>query len=471
MNSCNGIKKDWLWLFFAVVVFLINQLPFLVDMRPVMYDEAWYGDTAYNFTQGKGFLNAIVGQGGNANFLLPMLTSGFMLMFGCNLFAIRVAAVFCGVLTLVFLMFSMRQMHVDWKAKALVLLFFVASPFFNTVFRFGRPECLALMCMMGGLWFYLRYQEDASWQNMLGVSLFAFASGCAHPFGLSLFALIGLALLIQAVAGKKAKMISHLMLLVASAVACVGLILVVSSIYNIGGGTHGVMARFSVNEALKAIPAYFKEAFFSRAAVYVLPLLFVLIIEALMDSKYRMLAVVALVHFLVFPICFSTDLMMVGLGLDYVVLVATVLLPPFLERLLEKKGKWMLAAYCAYCIGCLGISYYYNYGVKFERANSVLAKDLQAIVPDEAKVFGPIRQWPLLMRTNYQSDHTVFSVESAECYDFVILNSSDMNPEYEFYPNYEAVLPIDESKMELVYEKLTRQYGLVQVYKNVSIKG
>jgi hypothetical protein len=466
MKSCNGIKKDGLWLFVAIVVFLINQLPFLVDMRSVMYDEAWYGDTAYNLTQGKGFLNAIVGRGGNANFLLPLLTSVFMMLFGYNLFAIRVVAVFCGVLTLVFLALSMRQMHVGWKAKSLVLLFFVASPFFNTVFRFGRPECLALMCVMGGLWFYLRYLEDESWQNILGISLFAFASGCAHPFGLFLFALIGLVLLIQAVAGKKAKMVGHLMLLLVIAVACVGLIMKVSSIYNIGDDGHGVMARFSANEALKAVPAYFKEAFFSRAAVYVLPLLFVLAVEAWFDSTYRVFAIIALVHFLAFPICFSTDLMMVGLGLDYVVLAATLLLPPFLERLLAKKRKWMLVAYCAYCIGSLVVSYYYNYVVKFERANSVLAKDLQAIVPEGAKVFGPIRQWPMLMQTNYQSDHTMFPVERAECYDFVVLNSQDEN----LYMQYKAVLPINELRMELVYEKPTRQYGMVQIYKPRSIK-
>ena len=99
--------KDWFWLCVAIVVFLVNQLPFLSDVRPVMYDEAWYGNTAYSFAHGEGFLNTVVGTRGNSNFLLPLLTAGFMRLFGYNLLALRLPAVICGVLTLVLLSLCM----------------------------------------------------------------------------------------------------------------------------------------------------------------------------------------------------------------------------------------------------------------------------------------------------------------------------------------------------------------------------
>lgn len=149
-------------LLLATIVFLVNQLPFLEDMCPVMYDEAWYGDTAYNIVLGNGFSNAIVGKGGNANFLLPLLTSGFMFVFGYNLLAIRLAAVFCGVMTIAFVVLSMKRLQMGWKQQALTLLLFVSLTIYNTVFRFGRPECIALMGMAGGFWLYFRYRGDAN---------------------------------------------------------------------------------------------------------------------------------------------------------------------------------------------------------------------------------------------------------------------------------------------------------------------
>ncbi len=456
-----------LWIIFplAFLVFVANQLPFLEDVRPVMYDEAWYGDTAYNLTLGNGFTNVIVGSGGNANFLLPLLTSGFLLLFGNNLFAIRLAAVFCGVMTLFFLVLSMKRQQTGWKSQALTLLLFVSVSLFNTVFRFGRPECLALMCMAGGMWCYFRYRDDPNLKNILCMSLFVFAAGCSHPFALFMFALVGASLMIHAIAEKRYGALVHFLLLLSMAVLSVVLIILISKQYN-NGGAGGVLGRFSVKEAKEASIVYFKEAFLSKAAIYVLPLLAVLVYEACFDKENRELAFMALVHFLVFPFLFSTDLMMVGIGLDYVVLVATVLSAPFLSKILEKKTKWVVAAFVAYCVFCLGISYYYNYGVKYEKANSVLAKELSAVVPVGAKVFGPIRQWPMLMETEYQSDHARFPVEDVESYDFVILNSQDTA----FFSTYDSFLPINDSRLELVYEKPTRQYGVVQVYKTIRDK-
>ena len=448
-------------LLLATIVFLVNQLPFLEDMRPVMYDEAWYGDTAYNIVSGNGFSNTIVGKGGNANFLLPLLTSGFMLVFGYNLLAIRLAAVFCGAMTIAFVVLSMKRLQIGWKPQALTLLLFVSLTIYNTVFRFGRPECIALMFMAGGMWFYFRYRDDANWKNMMGLSLFAFLAGCSHPFALFMFALIGSGMLLRAITEKKTRIVMHLLALLSMAVFCIFLIIMISKQYSDGGGSAGVFSRFSVKQARAASVIYFKEAFFSKSALYMIPLLAVLVYEACFDKRNRELAIIALIHFLLFPFLFSTDLMMVGLGQDYVSFAATVLVAPFMTKLMEYKRKWVIVAYVAYCLSCLGISYYYNYGVKYEKANSVLAEELPKVIPENSRVFGPIRQWPMLMETNYQSEHTVLPIGSVESYDYVILNSQDIV----YYSSYDAFLPIDESKLELVYEKPTRQYGMVQVFK------
>ena len=454
--------KDWFWLCIAIMVFLANQLPFLSDVRPVMYDESWDGNTAYNFAQGDGFLNTVVGTRGNSNFLLPLLTTGFMRIFGYNLLAIRLPAVFCGVLTLVFLSLCMRQMSIGWKAQAFTFLLFVSLPVFNTIFRFGRPECLAVMCTLGGVWFFLKYRECESLPNMIGMSVFVLLAGCAHPYALLLFALLGMHLLVRTIKEKDKNGILRLVLLVAAAAVSVLAVAWVSRIYN-GAGESYVKDRFSTKDIWLAVPVYFKEAFLSKASLSFIPLLAVLVIESLGEKKNRELAWAALGVFLLFPFLFSTDLMMVGMGLDYVATVGLVLTAPFLERVLSQKKRWIAFGFCAYCLGCLGISYYFNYGVKYEKANSMLAEELPSIIPEGSKVFGPLRQWPMLMQTDYQSDHTVLPIGNVESYDYVIMNSQDTA----FYSTYEAFLPINDSKLELVYEKPTRQYGTVRVYKTI----
>ena len=145
-------KNNWFWLGIAILVFLVNQLPYLADVRPVMYDEAWYGNTAYNCAEGNGFLNTAVGSRGNSNFLLPLITAAFLKIFGYNLLSIRLAAVFCGVITLLFISLSFKEMKASWRAQALAYAFFVSITLYNTIFRFGRPECAALMCLSGGVW-------------------------------------------------------------------------------------------------------------------------------------------------------------------------------------------------------------------------------------------------------------------------------------------------------------------------------
>ena len=452
--------KEWLWLSVAIVVFLVNQLPFLSDVRPVMYDESWYGNTAYNFAQGDGFLNTVVGTRGNSNFLLPLLTAGFMRIFGYNLLAIRLPAVFCGLLTLVFLSLCMKQMRMEWKPQALTFLMFVSLTIFNTIFRFGRPECLAIMCTLGGIWFYLKYLERESWQNMLGLSVFVWLAGCAHPYALLLFGFLGIHLSVRTAKVKDMKGGCRLALLILAAVASVLAVAWVSKIYN-GAEESYVRDRFSAKDIWLAVPVYFKEAFLSKASLSFLPLMAILVVESFRDKKIQGLAWAALGVFLLFPFLFSTDLMMVGMGLDYVAAVGMVLTAPFFEKVLSQKKRWVTLGICACCLGCLGISYYFNYRVKYEKANSVLAEELPSIIPKNSKVFGPLRQWPMLMQTDYQSEHTVQPIEDVETYDFFILNTQDTT----FYSTYDLFLPVDESKMELVYEKPTRQYGMIQVFK------
>lgn len=455
----NVTQKNLLILVVAICVFLINQLPFLTDMRPVMYDEAWYGNTAYNFAIGNGFLNTAVGTRGNSNFIFPLIAGISMHLFGYNLLSIRLAAVFCGILTILFIWLALRQLKVSSKAYCITFAFFLSIALYNTIYRFGRPECAALMNLAGGIWMYLRYRETHSWLDMMGLSCFTYLATCAHPYALLFFALLGIYLLWDTLHQREWKRLLQLSVLLVAAIAALASIMWVSAKYNIAEENY-INERFSPKNIALALPSYLESAFLSKHTIYTLPLLVVLIAVAWKDKVNRELAIIGLIYFCIFPFLFSTDLAMVGLGIDYVALLATILLALLGDKIGYKK--WTVSLFAAYCFLNMMLSYYYNYAVKYEKANTVLTHDLQTIIPKNVKVFGSIRQWPIVMQTEYQSDHTCFEVLPQTEYDYIIYNSHDAL----IYSPYQTILPIDTLRMELVYERETKQYGLIKVYHN-----
>lgn len=452
-------KQSWFWLLVGVVVFLINQLPFLTDMRPVMYDEAWYANTAYNFSQGDGFMNTIVGTRGNSNFLLPTLTGVMFWIFGYSLFTIRLTAVLCGVVTMIFLHLCLKELKCSVKAEIAVLAFFVSIALYNTIFRFGRPECASVMCMTGGVWFFLRYLRDNTWGNIIGMACFTFLSAIAHPYALLFFALDGVVLLYMFLREKQWKNLFHLSVLLVAAIAAIGSIAWVSYVYN-GAGEDYVSSRFSMSNIVEALPIYIKDAFLSKHAIYMIPLLIVAMISCWnKNASVRIVSSVTIAYAVLFPFLFSTDLMMVGLGLDYVAILATLLVGPFFDQYANKKIILPIL-FGLYCVVNLGISYYFNYVSKYEKCNSILQNELKAIIPQDAIIFTPIRQYPMVMKNPCNSDHSWKGM--CESFDYIILNSQDKD----IYENSIRIQTQLED-YELIYERDTKQYGVVQVFERV----
>lgn len=454
-------KQAWFWLMVGIGVFLINQLPFLEDMRPVMYDEAWYANTAYNFSQGSGFLNTIVGTRGNSNYLLPSLTGIMFWMFGYSLFTIRLTAVLCGVITMIFLHLCLKELQCSIKAEVAVLAFFVSVALFNTIFRFGRPECASVMCMTGGIWFLLRYLHEHIWVNMIGLACFTFLATIGHPYALLFFALAGVVLLFQTIRDKHWIRIMHLSVLLVAAVAAIGSIAWVSSVYN-GVGEDYVSSRFSISNIGAALPMYVKYGL-SKHALYMIPLVVLVVWSCRSkDERVQIISYLTLAYVIVFPFLFSTDLMMIGLGYDYVAILGTLLIAPCVNAMENMRYNKMIGiVFAGYCVLNMGISYYYNYKVKYEKCNTILCHELRTLIPKEATVFAPIRQYPAIMENICYTDH--YWKTLPQTYDYIILNSQDKD----IYANS---IEIQKQMLnyELIYERETRQYGTVNVYINKS---
>ena len=469
LGNSRCFKRDWFWLGVALIVFLVNQLPFLADMRGMGNDESWYANVAYNLSKGNGLYNTSVGYGGNGNCVAALLEAFAFLLFGYSLFSIRVASVFCGVVVLLLLHFIMNELRVSTKSRILVFLLFVSLPVFNTAFRFGRPEGAALMCLSGGVLFYLRYWRTQSWTDVMGLCVFCFFCSNAHPFALFSFMFWGLALLVDLWRNHEWKRLPQLLLLVASAIFGLSVVTLLSSYYNPRIGMGSLLDRASPRNAFNAASVYYKGIFFSRYALYSYPIVALLVCSGcfIKENRSRVLAWLTLVNGLLFPFVFSTDVVMLPFGWHYVVIVAVFLVGSLFDSLLNREKRFRKLAFAGmvlYSFACLVLSYAYNIS-KYEKCNSVMGKELASMIPQGSLVYGPICQYYCAIDTRYYSDHYYTDLPLQLDFDYLIFNSRDL-PLYPMSVEIYKRIP----EYDLIYYRDTKQYGTVQVFQRKAEK-
>lgn len=462
MNTEKYSNKNFIVLSVVVVLYCLNLVPFLSSIRPVMYDEAWYASVGYEFLQGNGFMNKIVGSGGNANFLFPMLIAFFFKVFGVSLFSARLLSVFLGMATIVVLHFIFNELKIQLKNRIVVFTLFLSLALFNTIFRFARPESASLMFCALGILFLFRYINQHKLADILFLSLTIICATLSHPYSLLLFALFGAYIMWEAVTFKNYMYLFRLIFLLVSACCAVYLLYSVSEIYN--DINSGVIERLYWSNLSEAVLVYMQTFFFSKYAVFVYVLFPFLFFGYKSDNAgIKILSIITFSFFVLFPFLFSADLMMIGLGLDYVIFLLLIIVGGVLEYSkfkIFKNSRSYLALYL-FCIANYCITLYYNYS-KYENVNTNMQNEISQLIPENAIVFGSLRQWFCSMETNYYSDHYRLSLPSCNDFDYLIFNSID-SVIYNNYRHFNGCL----SDFELIYSKKTKAYGVVNVYKNI----
>ena len=455
-----------IFLVVAVGVFLLNQLPCLQDMRPIFNDEAWYGNPAYNLINGNGLINTVVGSGGNENCLFPLIAALFFFLFGPSVLSIRLASVFCGVVTLVLIHLVLNETGTSSKGRIAALLSFVSLPMINTVFRMGRPESAALMCLTGGVLFYLKYCRTRSWRDILGLDLFCFLAINAHPFTALIFFLMGVVLLGDVIYKKSRGDLPKLLTLVLSAVMAFGLIALMYRLYNPSHQPSQMLERVSTEGWATAVKLYFNRLFVSRKVVNTILVIPVIVLASFLvhEQRIRHLAWVSLIYMVCFPLVFSTDFAMISIAcLDYPVLLSVLLIGPLVDALPQiwagwaSMRKWVSSVFFVYCAACMALNAIYNYGMEYEKCNSVLVKEIDSVIPPGSSVFGPLKQWYFAKDTRYYSEF--YRLELPEKFDYIISDSK--SDKFWLFPSVMSKI----KDYELVYSKKTRQYGEIAVYK------
>lgn len=472
----NTSKQIFNWnvclLLLAILIFALNQLPYLVDVRPVNEDESWYANAAYNLLNNGELQNTIVGNGGNANFVMPLLMSIFISIFGPTLLAIRMTSVFCGFVTIILLHFIMNELKCSTKIRILGYALFLSIAIFNITYRYGRPECASVMFSVLGIYYYIRYYYVKSWGNMMGICMATYFATCSHPYALLIFAIIGVILLIEAIQLRtREDGVKLLLFLLTGILAILSLALANTLVQDISlqEGTEVLQKRTSMSKLGIGIWLYIKYTFLSKHIFYSIPAVVVLFFGLFCKDNrlVRKLSMIGCMYVIIFPLLFSSDFAMLTNSIKYFGIIAIIVMLAYGDVQDELQNNILRKCYWIGIGGFLILNYAiittFNYK-KYERTNSILQKELSLIVPSKAVVYGVMDMYPFVMQSSYISTHYRLSFPSIE-FDYIITNSKQEEKYLDLLPKYKDMLDIAENKYKLIYKKQTDQYGLIRVFQ------
>lgn len=471
MNSIKNVKYNnkLIVLGVALLVYILNQIPFLLDMRPIMYDEPWYMNPAFNLIHGNGLHNTLVGSGGNVNFIAPLLMAGAMKILGESLLTVRLVAVICGFASIFILHFIMNELECHGLSRVFGYGIFLSISIINSTFRYVRPEFAAALFVLLGILFTLRYHRSRSLKDIIGISVSIYLASCSHPYSLYLFALIGCSLLHNIIKTKEWRQLYHMLILIITAGLVVITLVTMNKIVNDAETSNGIMNRFSMGNAMEAMVVSMKHVFIKHG-VYTIPFLLVQVYTAIKYKTLRWITIPNLIFIFTFPLLFSTDLAMVGNSVLYYSLLSIVVCCMLIKdwfcqfNISNKRQSLLLLLCILFCIFNWGISTTFNYIKRYEKCNSILAKDIDTIVPDNSLVFGSIRFWPFKMNSTYYCDHNGMENIPTE-YDYLILSSVDE----QLFKDTELMKRIEDSKekYKTIYTRNTKQYGTITIWRHL----
>lgn len=464
------IDKSRLQLIITIVIFIILEIPYLSSIRPVMYDEAWYSSTGYNFYIGNGFYNTIVGSGGNANFVLPLFIGIFFRIFGASLFSARLVAVVSGIIFIFILYKILNLLNIIPKIQIVAYATFLSLPFFNTVFRFARPESIAIVFFISAIYFHLNFITRSNYLYIIYTAVNLLIAFLSHPFSSIFFLLIGLNLFIISIHKRDIKLLKYIVLFGLIGLSGFFIIFFVSSYYNNNESDtitslQSILLRTFLNQTVNEsiilrITTFINYWIFSPKAIFSVPLLIIVIGGFFTsDKRVQTLSALSFSYLILSFFIFKNGQELFPLIFDYFIGTSVIVTASVFNYMHQKFFKSTVFIFICFTILNFAATISYNL-IKHENINKVLQADFPLIIPEGSKVFGPLRFWFFAPNTYYISDHYLLDFPDINTLDYVITNSVDED----IYPTY-SYFEMKKCSFILIYSKHSKQYGNISVFK------
>jgi len=235
----------------VLALFAILQLPFLSISRPIMVDESWYSNSSYNFITSGSFENVNIGFGGNGVIVFLLYLSSYFLLFGTSLFTARLSSFVMGVLAIFLVRKILEILKADEFNKLIALSFFAFANLYLSIFKFSRPEALALVFSLLVLISVYNYlNKNYSLKYLFFMVFLSFLSINSHPNSAIIVLLSFFVILYYIIKNKNYSKLLHLVPIAAGGAVSILFMIVVISINNnfsLNDSVNNLFGRNSVN--------------------------------------------------------------------------------------------------------------------------------------------------------------------------------------------------------------------------------
>lgn len=167
-----------------ILIFIVFYSFFLDRFPTAQMDEPWYANTAYNFAEGNGFTNTLVGyRGGDVFVLYTFITGIFFKVFNCTLFITRLVSIIGGIIAAIYVLKISDKLNLKQPEKYLIFTAFTFGNVFYIIFRSGRPEGWIITFGIITIYYMLKLIAKKQRSTFLYLSLFSACAFLVHPNG------------------------------------------------------------------------------------------------------------------------------------------------------------------------------------------------------------------------------------------------------------------------------------------------
>jgi len=401
-------------IFATLLLFATLELPFLSLSRPILTDEAWYSNSAYNFILSFSFENTNIGYGGNGVLVFLLYLSSFFFTFGVTLFAARLSSFVMGIISVFLIRKVMKIIEVSELISLLTHSFFIFSNLYLSIFKIGRPEALAVMLSLGILLASYNYiAKNFELKHLSVLVVLIFLSINAHPNSSIIILLSFLVILFYVIKNKKYNKIFHLAIIVLVVALSVYLMISVISLNNkigINESMTDLVDRNAVNKGfffqlLSKFNVTIEYFIFSNRIITFIPHILLIITGLFMKKKNKTIFGLSICGMLSLGIAF---LFLSPPGFiyvyPYVFLFPVIILSVMLKTYSLKSLTGKIISVFVIIVVLLNLAAYITLTKKTYDANIGLKmKEIAALIPENAITVSEPPFWFISPEKNFKT--------------------------------------------------------------------
>jgi hypothetical protein len=456
-------KNIYLILLFYTLYYVLT----LITAYTILEDEAWYANAAYSFSQCEWVNTKLIG-GGLPNFIYPVFEGIIFKLLGFSFLNARLTSFLFGFFSIIIFRSILKLLNIKNHIIFIILLLFIFSPGYFHTFHIARPESAAVFFSLVSILYFLKSKRNEKHEK-INICLCSFFSGIAflsHPFTFPIYLIFGGYYLIHFFKQKKLLNVFYFSIIA----ILIFFLFIINSYIVFGKNFEVILNRTSGNNSIIYNSGHFFVNFLSIRMLSKNGLLLITfaILPGLILWKnitLRFISFTTIMYLIIASFIFSSSHVGNYLMLNYIGLFSIFSIA-ILVNIYDKKIILLICIFYIITYSILNIKKNHNNNISVHDEINLL---LNSKIPSGAKVYGDMRFWFLLPKTNftaiYFNRYKKSLNETISESDWILVcNDFAYNNVTNFYQILQSAHDMNV-RLDTVLNIPTKQYGVIMVYK------